>query len=132
MKIETYVLAVENGSEGEMILAPRARRVSDLPVCFSSDYADHLFDFSESRVSCNEGDQLYLLKGDVDISGISQQSDFPDAFKALIQEEDSLDSWAIIRQKSAMSTQSIEYKRKVHDDLVHTHTVLQVNKMLLS
>ncbi|WP_292957787.1 MULTISPECIES: hypothetical protein [unclassified Neptuniibacter] len=132
MKVETYVLAVKNSNNGDMVLAPRGERVADMPVCFSSGYAHHLFDFSESRVCCQEGDKVFLLKGTVDISEICRENDFPDAFKALLIEEASLDGWDVIRQKLALSTQSKEYKRKVHEDLVNTHAELQISRLLIS
>lgn len=131
MKIPTYVLAVKKGIEGELELAIQGTRATDMPVCFSPEFARHLFNFSESRVQCSEGDCVFLLKGEVDISAIDQASDFPGAFKALLQKEENLDEWTILRQKSAVSAQSREYKQKVRNDLEQTHRLLSINKVLM-
>ncbi|WP_415888735.1 hypothetical protein ACMXYV_12075 [Neptuniibacter sp. SY11_33] len=74
---------------------------------------------------------LLPLKGDVDISGIVQESDFPEAFKALLKSHNDLEDWTVLRQKSALSSESLEYKRKVQDDLARTHMLLKINKTLM-
>ncbi|WP_415900509.1 hypothetical protein [Neptuniibacter sp. QD48_11] len=131
MKIPTYVLAVKNEPEGQLQLAPQGVKAADMPVCFSPEYASHLFNFSESRVQCKEGESVFLLKGDVDISGIAQESDFPEAFKALLKNNNDLEDWTVLRQKSALSSDSQEYKRKVQEDLARTHMLLKINKTLM-
>ncbi len=131
MKIETYVLAMQEEVGGKMRIAPSGDRAADMPMCFSSDYALHLFDFSESRVRCEAGDRLFLLKGDVDISQIDTKDDFPVAFKTLLANEEGLDHWLVIRQKEAVNVKSKEYKKRVMDDLKHTTEQIKVNRLLM-
>lgn len=131
MKVATYVLAVKHGEEGQMELASKGKRNFDMPVCFTPEYASHLFHFSESRVSCDEGDSVYLLKGEVDISKISTEEDFPEAFKLLLKEEENLQEWTVLRQKSAECVNSKAYKQKVREDLERTHRLLQINRVLM-
>ena len=131
MKIPTYVLAVKNHQKGELQLALGGERTADMPVCFSPDYAAHLFNFSESRVQCDEGDSVFLLKGDVDISEIEREDDFPEAFKKLLQDNNDLNDWTVLRQKSAVSVKSQEYKQKVRADLEQTHRLLQMTQLLM-
>lgn len=131
MKIETYVLAMQDEVGGKMKLAPSGDRAADIPMCFSPDYALHLFDFSESRVRCEAGDRLFLLKGDVDISQIDTKDDFPVAFKTLLANEEGLDHWLVLRQKKAVSVTSKEYKKRVMDDLKQTTEQIKVNRLLM-
>lgn len=131
MKIETYVLAMQEEVGGKMRIAPSGDRTADMPMCFSPDYALHLFDFSESRVRCEAGDRLFLLKGNVDISQIDTKDDFPVAFKTLLANEDGLDHWLVIRQKEAVNVKSKEYKKRVMDDLKHTTEQIKVNRLLM-
>lgn len=131
MKVATYVLAVKQGEQGPMELASKGMRNFDMPVCFTPEYAAHLFHFSESRVQCKEGDAVFLLQGDVDISEISSEENFPEAFKNWLAQKEDLHTWTILEQKFAESVHSKAYKQRVRDDLERTHRLLQSKQVLI-
>ena len=49
----------------------------------------------------------------------------------LLKEEENLQEWTVLRQKSAECVNSKAYKQKVREDLERTHRLLQINRVLM-
>ncbi len=120
MDIATYVLVVRN-ADGDFELAREPRNSNDLPVGFEARYADFLFEFAESRIQCRRGQEIFLLKGSVDISGISQQPDFTSAFKALLRAPRDYSSWELVSSKRALSVTDEHYRERLMKHLRTRH-----------
>ena len=124
MRIPTYVLAVKKPL-GKLSLAKGKRTPFDLPVCFDEKYANFLFEFCESRVCCEENDEIQLLKGDFDISDINQDHLFVDSFKNRLKEIDDFSQWQLLKCKKAASENSDDYRRRLSLHLQERHTLFQ-------
>jgi|GEM_PF-1637888 len=119
MMITTYALAIVKPDNSILYPTPNPHN-SDMPICFSFEYADFLFRFAETRVNCQSGDKIMLLMGEVDISSIINCSGFTEAFKQQLQNFSAIEDWTVIRKKNACCTKSPQYKARILDDLRET------------
>ncbi len=120
MDIATYVLVVRN-ADGDFELARESHNTNDLPAGFEARYADFLFEFAESRIQCHRGQDIFLLKGSIDISSIAQQPDFTSAFKALLRAPRDYSSWELINSKRALSVTDEHYRERLMKHLRNRH-----------
>ncbi|OMH25849.1 hypothetical protein [Motiliproteus sp. MSK22-1] len=124
MHIPTYVLAVKKPL-GELKLAKGRRSPFDLPVCFDEKYANFLFEFCESRVCCDENDEIQLLKGNFDISDIDQDHLFVDSFKNKLKEVQDFSRWQLVKCKKATSEYSDDYRKRLSLHLKERQSLFQ-------
>ncbi|MGH1432690.1 MAG: hypothetical protein ACRBB4_16420 [Neptuniibacter sp.] len=90
---DIYVLTKWN-SQGELNLASNPKRM-ELPIYFSRSQAEYFFNFAETRIACNPGEEVVLLKGGVKLDALT---DGYDLMKLIAQGED-FNEWEVISRK---------------------------------
>jgi len=119
---DIYVLTKWN-SQGELNLASNPKRM-ELPIYFSRSQAEYFFNFAETRIACNPGEEVVLLKGQVKLDALN---DGYDLMKLIAQGED-FNEWEVISRKKAADPRSSSYRSKVVEDLHDTRRTIRSNQ----
>lgn len=117
---DIYVLTRWN-SQGELNIASNPKRM-ELPIYFSRSQAEYFFNFAETRIACNPGEEVVLLKGQVELDSLS---DGYDLMKLIAQGVDFKD-WEVISSKKAADPRSTNYRNKVVEDLQDTRDSIRL------
>lgn len=121
MEITAYVL-ITRDSSNKLKLANCRKSIYDIPVGFESRYAEFMFEFAESRIHCQQSDEIILAKGTVNTDDIEKQPNFIDAFQDRLRHHCSFDNWEIIQSKKAMCLNGSVYRDKLLNHLRARHT----------
>lgn len=130
MKITTYLIAVRSQTSGQLLPAIKNPETGDYPLCFTEQYAHHMFSFAEKRIICDAGDEILLLKGHVQISNIGQETNFSLGFLSFLQSQTDLTDWDVLAEKKAIPASSEQYRSRVMHDLRRSHAQLLQLKSL--
>jgi len=115
-EIDVYVLGRVPHEEGEMELAtPLAS--CDLPVSFTTELGDFLFDFAEKHIHCREGDEILLLGAQLDVADILHQEDFVRHFRERVDSTDYMSDVSVIKRRYAEAPGSEKLKQRIRTDL---------------
>lgn len=120
MEITTYVLITRDPSK-QLKLASCRKSIHDIPVGFEPRYAEYMFEFAESRIHCQESDEIILAKGKINTDDIEKQPNFIDAFQNRLRHECNFEDWEVIRSKTAMCVNGSIYKDKLLNHLRARH-----------
>lgn len=115
-EIDVYVLGRVPHEAEEMELAtPLAS--CDLPVSFTTELGDFLFDFAEKHIHCGEGDEILLLGAQLDVADILHQEDFVRHFKERVDSTDYMKGVSILKRRYADAPGSAKLKQRIRTDL---------------
>ena len=111
---DIYVLTKWN-IEGELNIASNNSR-TELPIYFSQSQAEYFFNFAETRITCLPGEEVVLLKGQLDVASLSDGYDL----LKVVSNSEQLKQWKVIAKKEAVDPRSPNYRSKVIEDLKDT------------
>lgn len=122
MEITAYVL-ITRDSSNNLKLASCRKSIEDIPVGFEPRYAEYMFEFAESRIHCQQSDEIMLAKGIVDTNDIEKHPDFIGAFKNRLRHHCDFENWEIIQSKQAMCVNGSVYRDKLLNHLRARHII---------
>lgn len=127
-EIDVYVLGRVPHQADEMELA--IPRIScDLPVSFTTELGDFLFDFAEKHIHCSEGDEILLLGAQLDVADILHQEDFVAHFKDRIDSTNYMKEVSILKRRYADAPGSDKLKQRIRTDLHDKYLFASSNVM---
>ena len=127
-EIDVYVLGVVPREADELELA-QPRISCDLPVSFTTELGDFLFDFAEKHVHCDEGDEILLLGAQLDVADIMHQEDFVTHFKRRVDSTDYMKDVSVLKRRLADTPESAKLKHRIRTDL-HDKYLFNRNNVL--
>ncbi|MCV6589550.1 MAG: hypothetical protein OIF57_11035, partial [Marinobacterium sp.] len=89
----------------------------DLPVSFTSELGDFLFDFAEKHIHCQKGDEILLLGAQLDVADILHREDFVSHFKQRVDSTDYMKGVSILKRRYAEEPGSAMLKQRIRTDL---------------
>lgn len=98
--LDMYLLA-RIPKQMDQVELGRSRRPRDLPLSFTSNFADFLFEYAEQHIHCGSGDEILLLDAKLDVADILVSQTFSEHFRWRVDRLDYLKSVAVIRRKVA-------------------------------
>ncbi|MET3999156.1 hypothetical protein [Marinobacterium sp. MBR-109] len=111
--------------QGHDVVKPaRSRNVSDLAISFTADLAQFMFDFAEQYIQCEVGDEILLLRGQIDCQGIISRPDFIDHFRTRVQNGHHFELQDTLQRREAICRRSEVFKHRRRTDLMQQPGVL--------
>lgn len=128
MDIPAYVLVTKDG-DGRLHLGLDRNGGGDLPIGFESSYAYFLFQFGESRIKCQQDDEILLLKGVIETADLQEQDNYVDVFKQRVRETRDYSTWQVVQSKRAMCESDGLYRQQLMSHLEEKYTDYRLDRM---
>jgi hypothetical protein len=111
--------------QGHDVVRPaRPRKVSDLPISFTEELARFMFDFAEQYIHCDEGDEILLMRGQLDCHDIISHPNFVDHFRDRVQNGQHFNFLDMLLRREAVDLHSDTFKQRRRFDLLQQPLVV--------
>jgi hypothetical protein len=108
----------------DVVIPARSRNVSDLAISFTEDLARFMFDLAEQYIHCEAGDEILLLRGQLDCRGIMARPDFNDHFRLRVQNGQHFELQETLQRREALCLRSHQFRHRRRTDLFRPRPIL--------